>query len=91
MWASKTMSFHRFDSSAVMGETVHRAAKHLPNALRGVSERLNSILECRLSDTNAFQPLFRNGSGTALKGGEQAFRFRNKPLPFFRKGRLIFR
>lgn len=60
------MSFHRIDSSAVIGETVRRAAKHLPNALRGVSERLNSILECRLSGVSS---LFRRRRATAVQGG----------------------
>ena len=88
------MPFHRFDSSADTRETVRRAAKQLTNALRGVSDRLRGIpatLHDRQSDKNTSHILFRNGSGTAPKGGAQAFRFRNKPLPFFRKGRLIFR
>jgi hypothetical protein len=88
------MSFHRFDSSDATLQTVRRAAKHLTNALRGISDRLRGILadlHDTQSDSNASHILFRNGSGTASTGGAQAFRFRNKPLPFFRKGRLIFR
>jgi hypothetical protein len=60
------MSFHRFDSSAVMGKTVRRAAKHIPNALRGVSERLNSMSIERLSGVRGVsipQPIASAPSG----------------------------
>jgi hypothetical protein len=43
------MLFHRFDSSDATLQTVHRAAKHLTNALRGISERLNAISISRLN------------------------------------------
>ena len=84
------MSFHRFDSSAVMGETVRRAAKHLPNALRGVSERLNSILECLLSGVRGgIPPLLATPPFKA--GGKAKQRKAEFKLPIYRELVLPYR
>jgi hypothetical protein len=80
------MSFHRIDSSALIGETVHRAAKHLPNALRAVSERLNSILECRLSGVSSYSA---DAAPPPFKAGEAASDERNS-IPVFKRDAYLF-
>lgn len=60
------MSFLRFDSSAVMPETVRRVENDLSNALRGISERLNSMSMERLSGVRGVsipQPIASAPSG----------------------------
>ena len=61
------MSFHRFDSSDATRETVHRAAKASPNALRGISERLIAMSMGRLVGVRGANSAAARA--TAVQGG----------------------
>jgi hypothetical protein len=73
-----------------MGETVRRAAKHLPNALRGVSERLNSMSIERLSGVRGgIPPLLAPPPFKA--GGKAKQRKAEFKLPIYRELVLPYR
>lgn len=70
-----------------MGETVRRAAKHLPNALRAVSAPLNSMSIERLSGASF---LFRRRRATAVQGGGGAASDERNSIPVFKRDAYLF-
>ena len=78
------MTFHRFDSSDATLQTVHRAAKASPNALRGISDRLNAMSMDRLKSVRGGIPQLLAPPPFKAGGGSDAAKAEFK-LPIYRE------
>lgn len=75
------MSFHRFDSSVATRENVSEHTFAPPNALRGISERLNAMF--------LLHSRFRRSRASAVQGGVES-ELRAECITVFKRYAYLF-